>query len=200
MIKEKQKILQQYLKWGWLAFIVITVVFTLLTIQLQRQQPQLVRQLLIEIRQILPPSRNSVQLFGAILLNNEKVALMILFLALIPIPGIYWLTFLATSSSVGLVLGLTVKNGSWFLAVKAFVLGILPHGIIEMSALLIAVALAAQLNQQWRRFLFSKKHNHDNTSLKSILLQYVILVVPLIAVAAVIESFITPVLIKWGGF
>lgn len=70
MIKEKQKILQQYLKWGWLAFIVITVVFTLLTIQLQHQQPQLVRQLLIEIKQMLPPSRNNVQLFGAILLNN----------------------------------------------------------------------------------------------------------------------------------
>ena len=44
MIKEKQKILQQYLKWGWLAFIVITVVFTLLTIQLQHQQPHHVRQ------------------------------------------------------------------------------------------------------------------------------------------------------------
>ena len=124
MVKKKRKILQQYLKWGWLAFIVISVIFTLLTIQQQHQQPQLVRQLLIEIRQMLPSSRNNVQLFGAILLNNEKVALMILLLALIPIPGIYWLTFLATSSSVGLVLGLTVKNGNWFLAVKAFVLGI----------------------------------------------------------------------------
>lgn len=201
MIKERVKIIQKYLKFGWLSFIAIIVIFTILTVQLQHHYPNLVQRLLVELRQMLPPSSNSFQLFGVILLNNEKAALMILLLALIPIPGIYWLTFLITSISVGFVLGLTVKHGSWLLAVKAFVLGILPHGILEMSALLIAISLAAQLNQHWRQFLFSKKNfSYFNNSVKSIILQYVIFVVPLIALAAIIESFITPIFIKWARF
>lgn len=197
MLKYNQDFLKRYLKWGWLAFISITVIFAGITGYLAHVYPTAIHSMIKLLRAILPISGNNTQMFWGILLNNEKATLIILLLALIPIPGFYWLTFIMTSLSVGFVLGVRGAQSGWLLVVKAFVLGILPHGIFEMSALLLVVALAAQLNRGWRNFLFSRQLQQP-ISVKALLLQYLLIVVPLIALAALIEGFITPILLQWA--
>ncbi|MBA1392477.1 stage II sporulation protein M [Bombilactobacillus bombi] len=201
MLKYNQTILKRYLKWGWVAFIVISIVFGVLTLSLARNYPHAIHQIMQSLKNIMPSSTTSTQMFWGILGNNERAALIIMLLSLVPLPGFYWLTFGVTSISVGFVLGVSAITGGMKSAVLAFIVGILPHGIFEMSALLLAVALSAQLNRAWRQFLFQRRPATNSLQVRKVLGQYILLVVPLIAVAAVIESFITPQLIHWGtGF
>ncbi|WP_045627803.1 stage II sporulation protein M, partial [Lacticaseibacillus paracasei] len=68
-----------------------------------------------------------------------------------PIPFLYWISYVVTCASVGLVLGIYAAKLGISGAFGAFVLGILPHGIFEMSAMIVAVALAAQVNKALRQ-------------------------------------------------
>ena len=86
-----------------------------------------------------------------ILLNNERVAFGLMLISMIPIPFLYWLSYVVTCASVGLVMGVYAAKMGLSGALAAFALGILPHGILEMSALIIGVTLAAQVNRALRQ-------------------------------------------------
>lgn len=135
-----------------------------------------------------------------ILLNNERVALGLMLISMIPIPFLYWLSYVVTCASVGLVMGVYAAKMGLSGALAAFALGILPHGILEMSALIIGVTLAAQVNRALRhsikRFFSDAHYEKSPLDVKAIALQYVCIVVPMIAVAALIEGFVTPVLLR----
>ena len=121
-------------------------------------------------------------------------------IGMIPIPFLYWISYYLTCASVGLVLGIYAAKLGIGGALAAFVLGILPHGILEMSALIIGVALAAQVNkalrQSIKRFFADPYYRKSSLDAKAIALQYVCIIIPLIAVAALIEGFVTPALLR----
>ena len=69
-----------------------------------------------------------------------------------------------------------------------------------MSALIIGVALAAQVNkalrQSIKRFFADPYYRKSSLDVKAIALQYVCIIIPMIAVAALIEGFVTPALLR----
>lgn len=74
-----------------------------------------------------------------ILLNNERVALGLMLIKHDP-DSISLLAFVCGDMpSVGLVMGVYAAKMGLSGALAAFALGILPHGILEMSALIIGV-------------------------------------------------------------
>ncbi|MFC6171024.1 stage II sporulation protein M [Loigolactobacillus jiayinensis] len=129
--------------------------------------------------------------------HNERAVWLVVILALIPVPLLYWVNLVGTAASIGLVLYINASHTPVGLLILA---GILPHGIIEISSFAVAVGLASQLNyyvrsrtQNWRA------HRYDWIGqlkwwpfIKPLLRLYLLVVVPGLLIAAAIEGFITP--------
>lgn len=135
----------------------------------------------------LPP----VMLAIAILLKNS-IALLFSF---------------AFSPLLGLIPVLTLVVNGWLLGVMAvemvgeislvyFLAGILPHGIIEIPALLIGEAAAISFGTSIFYSLFRKNEPGYLAASFKKNFRYLLLAVALIVPAALIETFITPLLLR----
>ncbi|MDW7732645.1 MAG: stage II sporulation protein M [Methanolobus sp.] len=108
-----------------------------------------------------------------------------------PIFGIVPFAFLLLN---GFVLGVfvhlqIVENGALFI-----IAGLTPHGIIEIPMLLISSAIGLKLGYEVFKIILGKPANLKDEFIKGMqLFLYVLL--PLIFIAALIETFITPLVI-----
>ena len=94
----------------------------------------------------------------------------------------------------GFVLGvfihlLMIENGPLFI-----IAGLTPHGIIEIPMLLISSAIGFKLGHHLLLYISKKNDNLKNELIRSIK-YYLHWLLPLIFIAAVIETFITPIFI-----
>jgi len=125
-------------------------------------------------------------IFLFILFNNAFKVLVAMFAGIFfgiaPLYFIYSNGFL-----LGMVTPLIVKNGSWQLLAA----GILPHGIIELSAVLIGATYGLWLGVKMFRLIFFKEPIDD--VFKIALLKYVRVIVPMLLLAAIIEAYVTPI-------
>lgn len=144
-------VIGHYLLIGWLIFFGVTIFVGLVTYLVMGANPNFVRGIFTGLSGKFANTHDSLSAFWAILVNNERVAFGLMIIGMIPIPFLYWISYYLTCASVGLVLGIYAAKLGIGGALAAFVLGILPHGILEMSALIIGVALAAQVNKALRQ-------------------------------------------------
>lgn len=96
---------------------------------------------------------------------------------------------------VGVVLGLG-KAATGTSIIKTFILGILPHGIFEIPALIISMSMGIYLCLN----LSMKVFGRGKEKISKILLEYIRLfisvILPMIIIAGIIETYITPMLLK----
>ncbi|MEM2238699.1 MAG: stage II sporulation protein M [Candidatus Bathyarchaeia archaeon] len=122
-----------------------------------------------------------------VFLNNFIKSLLVVLLGfLIGIPPIVFLTF------NGLILGAVVKYGFASIGFAGTLASLLPHGIIEIPSVLVASALG--LNVGWEAWMgvFGRKSHVKATVVRS-LKTFFKTITPMLAVAAFIEVFITPI-------
>ncbi|HAT53986.1 MAG TPA: hypothetical protein DCW31_01840 [Lactobacillus sp.] len=123
-------------------------------------------------------------------LRNYGLAWFYVLVAFLPIPT-YWLFATINALTVGIVLA-----GPHPLLL--LVVGILPHGIFEIAAQLLSLCIAAQIThdmQQRVQLLWRNDASFSPVSAKPLIFDMVTLVPALYGIAAVIESFVTPVLL-----
>ena len=129
------------------------------------------------------------QIFLFILENNIiklfAILLLGIFAGIIP---------LFASFTNGMVLGIFACLVSESLSWKFFLVGILPHGIIEIPVLILATAVGIRLGKitLWR--LFGGKIGIKKELAKALKF-YIIVLAPLLVIAAMIEAFITPAML-----
>ena len=126
---------------------------------------------------------------------NARTTVVFLLMGLFSFGTLGLTLFMVNFVLVGGVLGAAELVG--FSPLLTFVVGILPHGIFELTAVIIATAAMLKVGAQ----LVST--NTDKSLGETVLLSladwfkvFVGLVLPLLAVAAVIEIYVTPALIK----
>lgn len=128
-----------------------------------------------------------------IFLNNSVVA----FLA--SIGGIVLSIFtiliiIANGFLLGIVLYVVIVVES----LGFFLLGVIPHGVIEIPAVLFAAAIGMWLGKNLFNYLIfkrgTKKEMQDKV--KRAFCTYIFVIIPLLFLAALIEVFITPVLLN----
>ncbi|MBP1912461.1 stage II sporulation protein M [Thermococcus stetteri] len=127
------------------------------------------------------PFKNFVKIF----LNNAKVALLVIVAGLFFGVGSGFVIF-ANGFIVGLVVGVLKERG---IPVKTLILGLVPHGIIEVPAILLAGAAG----MCWYRRIIDeedKGKGFKEGALRALRLYLVVLVMLLIA--AFIEAYVTP--------
>lgn len=132
-------------------------------------------------------THNFLSIFG----NNVKTSILISLLGIIPIP-IYLFFVIFNAVTVGVVL--TTGN-----PLMVFVAAILPHGIFEIPSQLLTTAISARL--MW--YVFDRIFRRDrvkNVIFKNLLtdtiVDSVLIVIPILLVAGLIEGYITPIIIK----
>lgn len=127
--------------------------------------------------------------FGALLANNLRAAVFSVLYGFIPF---IYLTALAVGMNaliLGVLAAYYVSNGTSLLIYFA---GVLPHGVFELSALLITFALGLLLCRRITQYVRKNTKGMMKPLLCNIARSFVMHVVPLLVVAAAVETYITP--------
>lgn len=127
--------------------------------------------------------------------NNWRAFLMMTLYGFVP-----FLPLAAVTLGVnGLLLGLL---GGWYqangMSVAAYWAGILPHGVLELGALLLAASCGLALCRNMSRCLLLDRRRQPMVPfLENLLRVLLLLVFPMTAAAALIEAYVTPIVMSW---
>ncbi|MDP7470166.1 MAG: stage II sporulation protein M [Dehalococcoidia bacterium] len=133
---------------------------------------------------------DSLHLLLFIFLNNVVKAGAAVILGFVL--GIPTAIFLMTN---GIVAGLVIYQvmAEWGLGYT--LAGLAPHGMVEIPALLLAGSLGLEVGGEVLRWL-RRRPSNVRRRLRRVIRPYLVYIAPALAVAAVIEVFITPLLLR----
>ena len=94
----------------------------------------------------------------------------------------------------GIVLNLVLEAES----LKFFMLGILPHGIFELPIVLFSIAIGFWLGRSLFDYVFMKRIKKEELykKIRRALYTYVVIILPVLFLAAFVESYITAFILK----
>lgn len=134
----------------------------------------------------------SISVF-ALLFNNWWAMLLSAAYGLIPFLFLPVLSLATNSVLLGLFAALYFNNG---LGLSAYLAGILPHGIFELPALMLSIACGLYLCLNINRQILASPRKLPMVELLSGLLRVLLLLVaPLVVIAAFVECYITPLVL-----
>lgn len=135
-----------------------------------------------------------INVIGLIKNNTVACGISVLF-GFIPFLFISIFSLSLNGFLVGVVLGFG-KAATGTSIIKTLMLGILPHGIFEIPALIISMSMGIYLCLN----ISIKVFGRGKEKISKILLEYIRLfisvILPMIIIAGIIETYITPMLLK----
>jgi len=132
-----------------------------------------------------------LQLAGAIFINNAAKTLLTILLGVLLgiIPGFF---LLANGVALGVAWSLSASvRGAWL-----SLLSLLPHGILELPAVFLGTSIGILIGVEALKQLTGKSEARVGAELTSGLRFFCTVIVPLLFVAALVEAFITAVLVS----
>lgn len=177
---------------GW-AFAGIVVLSFIGSLLFPTQADGIVEQFAQMLQQSGMASDDGNVVFSALLLNNLSAMVMATVYGLLPFIRLPALALGVNSATLGLFAGYYVHQG---IPLWKYLTGILPHGIFEIPALILSAALGLYLCRTVSDALLGKQTGSVGAAVRQcgqILLWWAL---PLIAAAAVIETYVTPALIQ----
>ncbi|MHC1582587.1 MAG: stage II sporulation protein M [Candidatus Syntropharchaeia archaeon] len=155
------------------------------------ENPQESTELMEELEKFFSPMRelSSIHLFLLIFVNNtvKSFGMMLLGLGF----GIVPLGFIVFNGVlVGIVIYIVKESHGWVIVF----LGILPHGIFEIPAVVLSAAIGLKLGGEVLNAILGKEAD-INKEFKAGISLFFRIVVPLLLIAAVVESCITSLLV-----
>lgn len=127
----------------------------------------------------------------ALLTNNWMAMLFSALYGFIPFLFLPLFSLLANGSLLGMMAVIYLAND---LSLAAYLAGILPHGIFELPALVLSISCGVCLCRNMCRLVTGSDRRIPMVELLSDLLRVMLLVVlPLTVLAAVMECYVTPV-------
>ena len=134
-------------------------------------------------------------------LNNLFACVKTIAMGTLPLVYFPVISLLSNATIIGTVLGLTAAETKIQLA-DAVLYMILPHGVFELPALFLSFGLGFYLCKWMTRRFFRKNLDDKRTFvdvMNSVAKTYVLVVIPLVTVAALIECYVTPEIAAWAG-
>lgn len=154
-------------------------------------------QALLDEKQLL--SQSGFALAFLLFCNNFRAAGMMVLIGAVPFCYLSVGALLLNGALLGLLGAILQGKG---LGLSTFVLGIFPHGMLEIPALLVAAMLGCLFCQRLSQAIYSALRGTtlDGEGLVALVIEelrcFVWVVVPLLAIAALIETFVTPFLLR----
>lgn len=129
--------------------------------------------------------------FSALALFGNNLRAMVLSTLYGFIPFLYLPALSMGVNAILLGMVASSVNGQWLLAA-----GILPHGIFELPALCLSLAAGLCLCQNINRYIRKNEKGIMKPLLLNILRVTGLVVIPLLVVAAIMESYVTPAVMQ----
>lgn len=130
-----------------------------------------------------------------IFFNNALASMVSLLLGLVA--GIVPLLFVLSNGMViGIILEMVISKAGMADGITLFLVGILPHGIFELPAVLISTAIGLKLGYSAIKSVLSRK-DLVTDELKNGLLIFFFWILPILLIAAVIETYVTGALLAY---
>jgi len=149
----------------------------------------LMRQLGAVLEPLVSTGKLSILLVFIIFINNAIKALAIIFLGILL--GLLPLLFVGLNGFILGGLGSALESvKGWGYVMASFI----PHGIIEIPVILLATALGLTVGMESLKWLV-RRESRVRLQLSDCLKVYLRWILPGLAVAAIIEVFVTPLLI-----
>jgi stage II sporulation protein M len=179
------------LRWYLLVIVVIFAIFVAIGYTIGVTMPTLTGNTISDLKDQVGPLKetSALGLMLGIFENNVIKCFLVVILGLAA--GVAPLVFtIANGIVIGIAVGYTLgKSGLLFVLV-----GMLPHGIIEMPMVFLSGAIGLKLGYDVLRALFQKKV-HLWKDVREGLLIFVFWVAPLLFVAAFLETYVTGTLL-----
>ncbi|PKM59600.1 MAG: hypothetical protein CVU99_12470 [Firmicutes bacterium HGW-Firmicutes-4] len=133
-----------------------------------------------------------VELWLGIFLNNVIASGISSLLGVIPFLFLPMFSLASNAIIIGLIGAVYQTNGIGWLA---FLVGILPHGVIEIPALILGVTLGVHLCLKLSKTILRRSIKGElKQAAIGCLRIYILWLIPLFFLAAFIETFMTPIL------
>lgn len=183
-------------------FVLITyILFALLSHIVLVNNPVESQKKFVELAKIIsekiPINATGFELCLAIFINNLKVSLFSILFGLIPFVFFPIVGAMANGFNTGIITSAIYIEG---LKLGSFLLfAIAPHGVFELPSVLYSVSIGIFLSLQISKRILRGYESSDEPFYliwKRILRTWVGVIIPLLLVAAIIEAFITPLLVK----
>jgi stage II sporulation protein M len=159
--------------------------------------PGVAKDVVLNMRNLLPVndsssvSKTSSYYFSFFFVHNSLAALYALVLGLFPLVILPVMCAVVTSLTISAVL-VAMKNPGLL-----FVTGILPHGVFELPALILSSTLGVYLSIiVVNKFILRKKAYSIIQAIHHTSRTFFFVVLPILFIAAALESMVTPLLIK----
>lgn len=136
--------------------------------------------------------------FFRLLRNNIYASAMSIAMGVFPFIYFSLVSMISNGFIIGMVITYTSIKGGVSVITTLFT-GILPHGIFELTAIFLSVAMGMELCRVISsKFRFNRSIQSETIleTLNNIAKTYVLVVMPLLTLAALIECYVTPMLIK----
>lgn len=149
---------------------------------------EVVRRLGSALEHLAPTGNLAILLFLVIFINNAIKAFGLVFLGILL--GVPPLLFIGLN---GFILG---SVGSALESLKGWryvIASVVPHGVIEIPIILLAAALGLTVGMESLKWL-ARRESRVKSQLSDCLKVYLRWILPGLAVAAIIEAFVTPLL------
>jgi len=180
-----------------LLFVVIAVIAYYVMDNMYRTQPEVIDEHIGDLVEMLNTKEiidevgkmDTVKLF----FGNFYAAMAAVSYGMIPFLFLPALSLLTNASVIGVITA--IFKAKEIGGVIDTLVGILPHGIFEIPALLLCVAFGLNLSLLGTRILRRKASKYDLYEFSAETARALVLaVVPLLIAAAVVESYITPII------
>lgn len=143
----------------------------------------------VQMSQFLSPikGKSDLVIFLFIFLNNSLKALLAI--CLFWLFGIYSISMALTN---GTMIGTAMVLFGHIVSVKWALAALLPHGIIEIPALLLTSAVALRLGHLFFKQVLLKQEQNLKAEIRRTFIFYLKVLLPMYLIAAIIETYLTP--------
>jgi len=183
----RQKVLIRNLVLATGVFFVSLVLGTLIG---QNAALEAIRHLGHVLERFAPTGNLSILLFLILFVNNAIKTLGIIFLGILL--GVPPLLFIGIN---GFIVGSVGSALESVLGWRYVLASVVPHGVIEMPFILLATALGLTVGMESLKWLL-RRESRVKLQLSDCLKIYLRWILPALAVAAIIEAFVTPLLMR----
>jgi uncharacterized membrane protein SpoIIM required for sporulation len=124
--------------------------------------------------------------------NNAVAVTAILFMSLVPFVYFPVVAVLINGLALGVVMGGAFGRDDWLIP---FLKSLLPHGVTELTAILLAASIGVSISTRVARLLLRHETWEDVKSrdwMEGLVQPYLFLIMPLLFVSAFIEAYVTP--------
>lgn len=131
---------------------------------------------------------------SSLIANNLLASFISILTGVIPFFFLPVFSLLLNAGMIGVVFGAMPITSS---SVLFLMMGLVPHGIFEITALLLSLTLGVYLCKEMCLRVIGKKREISNTQMIFHIVRiYLLVIVPLMIIAGFIETYITPLLMN----